>query len=121
MPSMVIIWAIMASAISMALYKKISPQQKIAALKLEQRESRTALRKYDGEMAGLYSLLRADLTISVKQLGLVFVPAILSLIPCIYITYRVLTIYSEYSDAEIIYFSALVIASFLIKIIWKIQ
>lgn len=76
-----VIWALLAAAVSMALYRWLSPQSRIARLKREAAEARRALNEHDGNLDEAAPLMRRMLRLSLLQMGAVTGPAVLASLP----------------------------------------
>ena len=102
-------------SLSMFIYAKLAPQQKLAELKTRLAQSRKTLAGYDGDMRGLFPLIGNDLSITLQQLRLIFIPALVGVAPCM----APFLIWPDYlaSTYQItIYFSAIIIVSIYLKI-----
>lgn len=80
-----ILWAIVAAILSMGLYWLLSPQRRIATAKADATAARRALDAHDGEFADAWPLMRRMLEASVRQLGLVTLPAVLASLPVLFL------------------------------------
>ena len=80
-----VVWGVIAAAISMALYHKLSAQRAMAAVKAESAEVRKSLKGYDGEFAGLWALLRRNIALSARLVQLAALPAIVASLPVIFL------------------------------------
>ena len=78
-----IIWAFIAAFISMLLYKLMSAQNKLEAIKVEVGKARQAMSEYDGEADGLPPLIFHSLKLSFSQIGITLGPAIFSSLPAL--------------------------------------
>ena len=76
-----ILWALVSAVISMGLYWLLSPQAKIADVKSRAVEARRALDAYDGEFAGAWPRISEMLRLSLQQVGIVTIPAVLASLP----------------------------------------
>ena len=77
------IWSVVAGAASMLLYGVMSPQKRIAAVKVELKAAQAEMTAADESFAELMELTQKSLKLSFKHLGLVFGPALISAIPMI--------------------------------------
>lgn len=116
----VTLWGIMSGIASMALYAKLSPQVALTALKDEQKKSRAALKAYDGDMAGLMTLIHHDLRLSWRQMRLVFLPFIFSIAPVVALMTWLYSPYAEVQYFESTYIAALLVSSLIIKLKYRI-
>lgn len=73
----VVLWAALGALLSMELYRLLSPQGRIAALKLELRGAQQRVAGFDGELAEAWPLLRRMLGLALKRIALVL-PATLA-------------------------------------------
>lgn len=78
-----VVWGLLGSAISMGLYKLISPQARIAQLRNAAVEARRRMAAYDGEFSGLGEVAFTSLGLSFRHVGAVMMPAILASLPVI--------------------------------------
>ncbi|KJH79807.1 hypothetical protein MCB86_15285 [Pseudomonas sp. KSR10] len=76
-----VIWAIMAGAGTLLLYRLISPQARIGQAKRDAREARRRLNEFDGEFAEAGPLIRGQFSAAFRHLGLVLIPTLLSMLP----------------------------------------
>lgn len=74
-------WGLIASALSMGLYRLISPQARIAALRDAALEARRKMAAYDGEFSGLGEVALASVALSCRHVGAVLWPAVLASLP----------------------------------------
>ena len=81
----IIIWGVLASIGSMAVYRWTSNQERIAETKRRMLESRKELNAFDGDLAGLWPLLGRNLVLAGRQLGLTFAPAMIASLPVIFV------------------------------------
>lgn len=126
----IILWAVFSGCFSMALYKYLSPQQKLEALKNEQSMARQALMRYDGEFNGMLAIIKKDLGLSCRQIAIIFLPFALSVAPLVALISCLFTLYGEQPYTSFgpdwmrgfafWYFSALLVVSLFIKIRFKI-
>jgi len=77
------LWGFGSGALSMGLYAAISPQRRLAELKGQVRAVRAELNGYDGEFADAMPLLRRQIALSFRHLGLTIGPALLAAAPMI--------------------------------------
>ena len=85
LPSVVrlLLWGILAGWISMLVYRLLSSQEKIAALKTRQQQQQKQIAGFDGEFAELLPLIRQTLALGFRQLGLALGPALLASLPAL--------------------------------------
>ena len=76
-----VIWALIAAAVSMGLYWLFSAQHRLNEVKIRAAKARQDLNGFDGEFAEAWPLMRSMLGLSLRQLGLTTLPAILASIP----------------------------------------
>jgi len=76
-----VLWAALAGAGTLLLYRLLSPQTAIGQAKREAREARQALAEFDGEMDEAGVLLRRQFSAAFRHLGLVILPTLISLLP----------------------------------------
>lgn len=75
------LWALLGALASMLLYRLLSPQAKIAAVKREAVRARARLKTYDGDFAGAWPLMRAQLATSFHHIGLVLPATLAAFLP----------------------------------------
>lgn len=124
-------WAVMCGIISMTLYRRLSPQQKLITLKEAQKNSRSTLRNYDGDMAGLYVLIGKDLNISFRHMGLMLIPTLIAITPVIYVMVELADYYQDVrvlpwhydwiGSVEILFLLVMLPVSLIIKFAYKIH
>ena len=81
----IVLWALLASVGSMAIYKWTSNQVRIVELKSEVLDARNKLNEFDGDLADLWPLLWKNISSAGRQLGLTFVPAMIASLPVLLI------------------------------------
>ncbi|MFO1352223.1 MAG: hypothetical protein U1F68_16690 [Gammaproteobacteria bacterium] len=77
----VVIWAALSASVSMMLYRRLSDQGALDALKPRLRAARQALASYDGPFDGLPARMGEAMRLSVRQVRLTLWPALLSSLP----------------------------------------
>lgn len=90
-----LLWGVLTAIVSMSIYAKIAPQDKIRALKAEQKANKILLKAYDGEFEGMSALLKKDLGFSLKLVVISIVPFVVSLAPVVGLMYGLEEIYAE--------------------------
>jgi hypothetical protein len=78
-----VVWAALAGAGTLLLYRLISPQAKIREAKCEARAARQALQTFDGELSEAAPLMKAQFTTAFRHLGLVIGPTLVSMLPLV--------------------------------------
>ena len=76
-----IIWALIGAALSMGLYWLFSPQGKLIDVKTRAFAARRDLNTFDGEFAEAWPLMRSMLGLSLRQLAMTTLPALLASLP----------------------------------------
>lgn len=76
-------WAVIGSLLTLGLYRLLSPQARIGQVKREARTARQRLYAYDGELAGAWPLISAQLGASLRHIGLVLPATMLAVLPLI--------------------------------------
>ncbi len=83
-PWRLVFWAIMGAVSSLLLYKWLSPQAKIAATKKRVTEMRRRMLDHDGDdLASAMPLIRAQLTVAFRHLGLVLPATLIASLPAL--------------------------------------
>lgn len=114
------IWASLSAAFGMAIYARLSPQQRLIALKQEQKAARAALMHHDGDFSALWVLIRRDLGISLRQIRLMLLPFLLSLAPFILLMVPLSEIYVTMPGFEWWYIGFTAAVSLALKYTFKI-
>jgi uncharacterized membrane protein (DUF106 family) len=79
-------YAAVVGAIAMLIYRLISPQKRLAALKQQISESQRAMRAYEGtDFREVMRLCGRSIALALKQLGLVFGPTLIAALPVIWV------------------------------------
>lgn len=78
-----VLWGIVAAAVSMVLYWLLSPQHQLIDTKRRALEARRALDRYDGDFGSAWPLIRKMLRLALRQVGLATWPALLASLPVI--------------------------------------
>ena len=81
----ILLWAAIASFISMGIYRLTSGQQAIAEIKDKVAATRTELQGFDGEFSELWPILKRNLGLAGRQLWLTFVPAMIASLPVLFV------------------------------------
>jgi hypothetical protein len=79
-----VLWGLVAAALSMALYAALSPQQRLRRVRDEAVEARRALDRFEGDFGEARPLMARMFATSMKQLGLVLAPAVLASLPLLF-------------------------------------
>ncbi|GJM09719.1 MAG: hypothetical protein DHS20C11_19950 [Lysobacteraceae bacterium] len=79
------LWALLASALTMWVYRLFSNQEELAELKPQIKSAQAELAKFDGEMSGLWPLIGRSTKLSLRQLRLSLTPALWASIPVIFL------------------------------------
>lgn len=77
------VWGAVGGAVSMLLYRALSPQARIALGKSELLVARRTLNRYDGGLDGAWPLMRNMLRAAIRQVGRVAWPALLASLPVV--------------------------------------
>lgn len=80
-----LLWGLFAGWLTMLLYRRISNQEKIGALKAEQKQQQQRIAEFDGEFTELMPLIRSTLGTGFRQLGLALGPALLATLPILFL------------------------------------
>jgi hypothetical protein len=76
-----ILWAVAGSAASLALYRWLSPQRRIAAAKAAALDARRRLNAHDGDLESALPLMRQSMKAALRHVGLVFPAAMAASLP----------------------------------------
>lgn len=79
----VLAWGTLAGVAGMALYRMVSPQQRLAAVRADLALAQRALMDYDGDFAGLRPRLQRQFALALRQLLLTLGPSLLAGLPVI--------------------------------------
>lgn len=80
-PARLAVWAALAGAGTLLLYKRLSPQARIGEAKRAARQARHDLNAFDGEFADAGALIRNQFVAAFRHLGLVLIPTLISILP----------------------------------------
>jgi len=80
-----VLWGILAGWLTMVVYRRLSNQERIQELKVEQKEQQKIISGFDGEFEELFPVIRHTLALGMRQLGLSLGPALLATIPILFI------------------------------------
>ncbi len=92
-----VLWSALAAALSMLLYRLLSPQRRLHALAERGRELQRRLRAFDGELGALWPLLGRSLAVSFARLALTLPAALAASLPLL----AVLAFLSNRFDARL--------------------
>lgn len=125
-----LLWGVLTAIISMAIYAKIAPQEKIRTLKAEQKANKSVLKAYEGEFDGMSALLKKDIGYSLKLVAVSLLPFVVSLAPVVLLMYgleelNTNTVYptlgAEWTgNFDFWFLLSAIVVSLAIKIIFKI-
>ena len=76
-----VLWALVAAVLSMGLYWLFSPQGKLTDIKTRALAARRDLNAFDGDFEDAWPLMRSMLGLSLRQLGMTTMPAVLASLP----------------------------------------
>lgn len=76
-----ILWAIAGAAVSLALYRLLSPQRRIAQAKAAALDARRKLNAHDGDLETALPLMRQSMKAALRHVGLVFPGALIASLP----------------------------------------
>jgi hypothetical protein len=76
-----ILWAIAGAAVSLALYRLLSPQRRIAQAKAAALDARRRLNAHDGDLETALPLMRQSMKAALRHVALVFPAAIVASLP----------------------------------------
>ena len=75
------LWAVAGAAVSLALYRWLSPQRRIAEAKVAAQEARRRLNAHDGDLESALPLMRQSMKLALRHVGLVFPGAMIASLP----------------------------------------
>jgi hypothetical protein len=76
-----ILWAIAAAILSLAVYRWLSPQQRIARAKAAAHAARRRLNAHDGDLESALPLMRQSMALALRHVGLVLPAALVASLP----------------------------------------
>jgi hypothetical protein len=79
----VILWGGLMAALSMFLYRLISPQKRLAVLRSESAAARQKLAAFDGELEGLWPLVSESFGSSLRQIATILGPGLIASLPLV--------------------------------------
>lgn len=82
-----VVWAIIAAAVSMAAYRLTSPQEALQRIRRRRAEVQGELKAYDGAIADAYPLLGESLRLAFAQLLRVLLPTAVAALPILALLY----------------------------------
>ncbi|NIJ42383.1 hypothetical protein FHS78_002677 [Parvibaculum indicum] len=77
----IVVWAVVGAAVSMWLYKLLSPQQELERVEAQARDARMKLNAFDGDMDKAGPLIANALGKAMRRLWLAFPPALVASLP----------------------------------------
>jgi hypothetical protein len=98
--SRLVLWGVLGGAVSMLLYRLISPQARVARGKAELAEARRSLDAYEGELPGARRLIGRLLTVALAQVGRVGWPALVASLPALCLIVWADTVYGHQYPAR---------------------
>jgi hypothetical protein len=97
--ALIVLWALLGAVVATELYRLLSPQHRLAAVKAELVAAQRDLSGYDGELAGAWPRMGRLLRLALQRLALVLPAAILSSLPLLSLIVWLDTAYSRsFSD-----------------------
>ena len=103
-----VLLGVVAGAVSMLVYARLSPQEKLQSLKSQATDLQQQMASFDGDFSGAMALAQQNLRLSLKRLGIALGPSLVSGIP-------VLAALPVIGEAYIAYFIAVAVAAIAIK------
>jgi hypothetical protein len=97
--AILVVWGLLGGAISMGLYRLISPQDHLKSIKAEADKSRAAMIAYDGDFDGLLALVRRSLWLSFRHVALTIGPVAAASLPMLCLIAYVSNTYSYLQPA----------------------
>jgi hypothetical protein len=82
-PVSIAAWAALAGIVCLEVYRVTSPQKRISRIKQEAKAAQQELSSYDGEMDGVWPLMKTMLSLSLKRVGIVIPATLLSAYPVV--------------------------------------
>jgi hypothetical protein len=76
-----ILWAIAAAILSLAIYRWLSPQRRIAEAKAAAHAARCRLNAHDGDLESALPLMRQSMALALRHVGLVLPAALVASLP----------------------------------------
>ena len=80
---LVVVWAAVAGAVSMVLYGRFSPQQRLQAIKEELQDVQEQLKQHEGELDSLWPLMKKNLQLSGRRVWLSLGASLVAALPLI--------------------------------------
>ena len=98
-----LVTAMVAGAASMVLYRWVSPQDRLAELKLALKLSQQKLAAYDGDFSGLSPLIRTNLGLASRQVGWSIGPSLFAGLPLLLIGFNLDVVHRNlsYQDCRV--------------------
>jgi len=90
----VVLWALLAALLTMELYRLLSPQDRLAALKGRSRAARQRLNGYAGSFAGAWPLITEVVGLALRHIALVLPATLGTAIPLLVLVVYLHTTYS---------------------------
>lgn len=78
-------WALVSALLTSIVFKKLSNPEKITSLKVQLKAKQKELNDHDGEFSELKGLAVDTMKLSMKRMGLTFLPAMLASVPIIFV------------------------------------
>ena len=78
-------WALISALITSMVFKKLSNPEKISSLKTDLHAKQKELNNHDGEFSEIKDLAIDTMKLSIKRMGLTFMPAMLASIPVVFV------------------------------------
>jgi len=125
-----IVWGVIASVFSMALYALLSSQTKLAKIKKKIIQARKIMIDYDDKFSGIWQPVKSLLGLSFRQIGYTLLPSMAGAVPVVLL---IVWIGSEFKNRylpfgpewmgypEVVFILSVLITSLIIKYTFKIQ
>lgn len=94
-PARVIAWAMISGVVSMLVYKKFSPQQRIKDLEQLAAAVQLELKEHQGDFAEALPLLRRNVGLALRRLQAALLPSVLAGLPVLLVLYGMDAIYQS--------------------------
>lgn len=90
-----LLWGALTGGLGMGIYALIAPQEKIRAIKAQQKENKAKLKAYDGDFEGMSALLKKDVMFSLKLVAVSVVPFVVSMAPIVLLMVGLEAMYAD--------------------------
>lgn len=114
----VAVWALLCAALSMAVYRLLSPRRRVRSLKTEAAAARRRLARYDGELSGALPLMAEQIGTALRVVAAMLPATAAAMAPVLTLT---LWLDSAYTTWELPFFGVFFAATLALRRVMDVE